>query len=159
MQVANDKVVSINYILTDIDGKVLDSSKGNPLVYLHGRNNIIPGLENALEGKATGDKLNVSVPPEEAYGEFREDMIQDIPKSAFGEITDIQPGMQFQMNSPNGPLVITVQVVNEETVTVDANHPLAGETLNFDVEVMDVREATEEELDHGHVHGPNGHHH
>lgn len=159
MQVANDKVVSINYTLTDIDGKVLDSSKGNPLVYLQGRNNIIPGLENALTGKAKGEKLNVSIPPEEAYGEFREDMIQEIPKTAFGEITDIQPGMQFQMNSPNGPLVITVQEVKEENVVVDANHPLAGETLNFDVEIMDVREATKEELDHGHVHGPNGHHH
>lgn len=159
MQVANDKVVSINYTLTDIDGKVLDSSKGNPLVYLQGRNNIIPGLENALTGKAKGEELNVSIPPEEAYGEFREDMIQEIPKTAFGEITDIQPGMQFQMNSPNGPLVITVQEVKEENVVVDANHPLAGETLNFDVEIMDVREATKEELDHGHVHGPNGHHH
>ena len=159
MQVANDKVVSINYTLTDIDGKVLDSSKGNPLVYLQGRNNIIPGLENALTGKAKGEKLNVSIPPEDAYGEFREDMIQEIPKTAFGEITDIQPGMQFQMNSPNGPLVITVQEVKEENVVVDANHPLAGETLNFDVEIMDVREATKEELDHGHVHGPNGHHH
>ncbi len=159
MQIANEKVVSINYTLTDIDGKVLDSSKGNPLVYLQGKNNIIPGLENALVGKSIGDKLNVSIPPEEAYGEFREDMIQEIPKTAFGEITDIQPGMQFQMNSPNGPLVITVQEIKKENVVVDANHPLAGETLNFDVEVMDVRDASAEELEHGHVHGPNGHAH
>lgn len=160
MNVAKEKVVSIHYKLTNNDGEVLDSSEGRePLNYIQGMNNLIPGLENALEGKTTGDKFDVTIPPAEAYGERREDGVQPIPRTAFGEIQEIQPGQQFQMNSENGPVLITVVDVKDEEVVVDTNHPLAGETLNFEVEVMKVRDASAEEIEHGHVHGEGGHHH
>jgi len=153
MQIANDKVVSIHYTLKDNDGKILDSSEGkDPLKYIQGKQNIIPGLENAMEGKSVGDKFNVKVEPNEGYGERNDQMVVSIPRTSFGEITDINPGMQFQLNSQNGPVVVTVVETDDENVKVDANHPLAGVELNFDVEVMDIREATTEELDHGHVH-------
>lgn len=160
MKVENDKVVSIHYKLTNSEGNVLDSSEGRePLAYIQGKQNIIPGLENALAGKEAGEKLNVTVPPAEAYGEKSLELIQEIPREAFGEVEELQPGMQFQMQSPNGPVIITVTNVGEDKVVVDGNHPLAGETLTFDVEITDVRDATEEELAHGHVHGEGGHHH
>ncbi|RMD51490.1 MAG: peptidylprolyl isomerase [Ignavibacteria bacterium] len=160
MQVANDKVVSIHYTLTNKDGNVLDTSDGRePLAYIQGKQNIIPGLENALAGKDVGDKINVTIPPEEAYGQRQLELIQEIPRAAFGDIEQLEPGMQFQMQSPNGPVIITVTNVEGDKVVVDGNHPLAGESLTFDVEVMDVRDATEEELAHGHVHGPEGHQH
>ncbi len=153
MQIANDKVVSIHYTLKDNDGKILDSSEGkDPLKYIQGKQNIIPGLENAMEGKSVGDKFNVKVEPNEGYGERNDQMVVSIPRTSFGEIKDINPGMQFQLNSQNGPVVVTVVETDDENVKVDANHPLAGVELNFDVEVMDIREATTEELDHGHVH-------
>lgn len=153
MQVENDKVVSIHYTLKDNDGKVLDSSEGKePLKFLQGKQNIIPGLENAMDGKSVGDKFNVKVQPNEGYGERNDQMVVTIPRTSFGEIKDINPGMQFQLNSQNGPVVVTVVEVDDENVKVDANHPLAGVELNFDVEVLDIREATQEELDHGHVH-------
>ncbi|MBZ0178845.1 MAG: peptidylprolyl isomerase [Melioribacteraceae bacterium] len=153
MQIANDKVVSIHYTLKDNDGKILDSSEGKePLKYIQGKQNIIPGLENAMEGKSVGDKFNVKVQPNEGYGERNDQMVVSIPKTSFGEIKEINPGMQFQLNSQNGPVVVTVVETDDENVKVDANHPLAGVELNFDVEVMDIREATSEELDHGHVH-------
>lgn len=153
MQIANDKVVSIHYTLKDNDGKILDSSEGkDPLKYLHGKQNIIPGLENAMEGKSIGDKFNVKVEPSEGYGERNDQMVVSIPRTSFGEIEEINPGMQFQLNSQNGPVVVTVVETDDENVKVDANHPLAGVELNFDVEVMEIREATDEELDHGHVH-------
>ncbi|MCF8240868.1 MAG: peptidylprolyl isomerase [Melioribacteraceae bacterium] len=160
MDIQNEKVVSIHYKLTNNEGEVLDTSEGkDPLNYIQGKQNIIPGLEKALEGKTTGDKINVTVQPAEAYGEYREEMIQQIPRTAFGEIERIEPGMQFQMNTQNGPVIVTVTKVEEENVTIDANHPLAGKELTFDVEVMEVRDASEEELSHGHVHGPDGHAH
>jgi len=160
MLIANDKVVSIHYTLTNKDGNVIDTSDGRePLTYIQGKQNIIPGLENALAGKDVGDKVNVTVPPAEAYGEKSLEMIQEIPRSAFGDIQDLQPGMQFQMQSPNGPVMITITNVADDKVVVDGNHPLAGESLTFDVEIMEIREATEEELSHGHVHGPEGHEH
>ncbi len=160
MLIANDKVVSIHYTLTNKDGNVIDTSDGRePLTYIQGKQNIIPGLENALAGKDVGNKVNVTVPPAEAYGEKSLEMIQEIPRSAFGDIQDLQPGMQFQMQSPNGPVMITITNVADDKVVVDGNHPLAGESLTFDVEIMEIREATEEELSHGHVHGPEGHEH
>ncbi len=160
MQVSKDKVVSIDYTLTNSAGQTLDTSAGRePLAFLQGNHNIIPGLENALEGKEVGEKLTVTVPPEQAYGVRDESLLLAIPRESFGEIKDIQPGMQFQMDSPNGPLVITVTEATDTEVKVDGNHPLAGETLTFDVEIVDVRDATEEELSHGHVHGAGGHHH
>lgn len=160
MQISANKVVSIHYTLKNDAGDVLDTSSGrDPLAYLHGNNNIIPGLEKALEGKAAGDSVQVSVEPGEGYGERQEGLVQDVPREAFQGIDDIKPGMQFQAQGPQGPVLVTVTSVADETVTVDGNHPLAGETLHFDVEVAEVREATDEEMEHGHVHGPGGHEH
>jgi FKBP-type peptidyl-prolyl cis-trans isomerase SlyD len=160
MKISHDKVVSIHYTLTDSAGTVLDSSSGgHPLAYLHGFGNIIPGLENALEGKATGDKLSVTVEPGEGYGERDEGLVQAVPRTAFKGVKELAPGMQFQAQGPQGTRLVVVTQVTADLVTVDANHPLAGQTLHFEVEVSEVRDATSEELEHGHVHGPGGHHH
>ena len=160
MAIEKDKVVSIDYTLTGDNGKVLDSSQGRePLAYLHGAGNIIPGLESALEGKNEGDQLNVQIPPDQAYGQRDERMVQPVPRTAFQGVADIQPGMQFQANTNAGPRLITVVGVEGDQVTVDANHPLAGATLNFDVTIRNVRDATSEEKSHGHVHGAGGHQH
>jgi FKBP-type peptidyl-prolyl cis-trans isomerase SlyD len=160
MLIAQDKVVLIHYTLTDDSGKVLDSSAaGEPLAYLHGQGNIIRGLEEALAGKRAGDKLNVRVEPAQGYGERDDKLVQQVPRRQFGG-TKVQPGMQFHAQTAGGHArVVTVTRVQGDMVTVDANHPLAGEVLHFDVEVTEVREATAEELAHGHVHGPGGHHH
>jgi FKBP-type peptidyl-prolyl cis-trans isomerase SlyD len=160
MKIAHEKVVSIHYTLTNKEGTVLDSSSGSdPLAYLHGFGTIIPGLENALEGKATGDKLSVTVEPEQGYGARDERLVQAVPRSAFKGVEELSPGMQFQAQGPQGTRLVVVTQVADDEVTVDANHPLAGQTLHFDVEVSEVRDATAEELEHGHVHGPGGHHH
>ncbi|MBV1789557.1 peptidylprolyl isomerase [Marinobacterium sp. D7] len=160
MQIAANAVVSIHYRLTNAAGEQLDSSEGQePLAYLHGASNIIPGLENALAGKVVGDKLSVTVEPEEAYGPVKEELVQDVDRSNFEGIDVIEPGMQFMAQTPWGQQPVTVVSVEEDVVTLDGNHPLAGQTLSFDVEVVEVRAATEEELSHGHVHGPDGHHH
>ena len=159
MTVENGKVVSFHYTLTNAQGDVLDQSQEHPMPYLHGAGNIILGLEKELAGKKVGDKLTVNVPAAEAYGEYHEQLVNDVPREAFQGVDQIEPGMQFQANTPEGVQVITVKAVSGETVTVDANHPLAGQDLNFDVEIVEVREATEEESAHGHVHGVGGHHH
>ena len=160
MQIANHKVVSIHYTLTNDEGDVLDSSKGQePLAYLHGFGNIISGLENALSGRSQGDKFTVSIAPAEGYGERDNEMVQSVPKSAFQGVDEILPGMQFQAQSPDGMQLVTVIDVDGDEVILDGNHPMAGMTLNFDVEVTEIRDATAEELEHGHVHGPGGHHH
>ncbi|HET8883438.1 MAG TPA: peptidylprolyl isomerase [Solimonas sp.] len=160
MEIADQRVVSIHYTLTNSKGEILDSSQGNdPLAYLHGGGNIIPGLEKALAGKKTGDKLNVHVAPAEGYGERNDALIQQVPRRAFQGVKDIEPGMSFQAQGPQGPMHVRVTRVAGDMVTVDGNHPLAGEDLNFDVEVTDVRAATAEEMAHGHVHGAGGHHH
>ncbi len=160
MEITEQRVVTIHYTLTNDAGEVLDSSRdAEPLAYLHGSGNIIPGLENALAGKRAGDKLNVRIEPAQAYGERDDQLVQNVPRRSFQGIADIQPGMSFHAESSNGPMRVTVTRVVGDMVTVDGNHPLAGEHLTFDVEVADVRAATEEELSHGHVHGPGGHHH
>ncbi|MDA8365216.1 MAG: peptidylprolyl isomerase [Gammaproteobacteria bacterium] len=160
MQIANGTVVSINYTLTDDGNNVIDSSAGaEPLAYIHGANNIIPGLEKALSGKATGDRLEVSVPPQEAYGLRDEALSQVIPRDRFESEQEIEVGMQFQTPTSDGVSVVTVTGVDNDTITVDANHPLAGVTLHFQVEVVAVRAATAEELEHGHIHGAGGHQH
>ena len=161
MLIAQDKVVLIHYTLTDDAGKVLDSSSGGePLAYLHGQGNIIPGLEKALDGKQAGDKLNVRIEPAEGYGVRDDSLVQQVPRRVFGGAPNVQPGMQFHAQSSQGQTrVVTVTRIQGDMVTVDGNHPLAGEVLNFDVEVAEVREPTGEELEHGHVHGPGGHHH
>jgi FKBP-type peptidyl-prolyl cis-trans isomerase SlyD len=160
MQIAKDTVATIDYTLTDPNGQVIDTSNGRePLAYLHGASNIIPGLESALEGKGAGDKVNVTVPAEQGYGPRDPKLIQPVPRSNFQGVTDIKPGMQFQAQTQEGARVVTVVKVDPDEVTVDANHPLAGMDLKFDVTVKDVRQATEEEKQHGHAHGAGGHHH
>lgn len=160
MQISENAVVYIHYTLTNDAGETLDTSLGGePLVYLHGFGGIIPGLENALAGKTAGDTLIVSVLPEQAYGPYDETKVETMPRSALQGIDEIETGMQLQAHSPDGLVIATVIDVDDEEVTLDGNHPLAGETLTFDVEVMEVREATAEELAHGHVHGAHGHHH
>jgi FKBP-type peptidyl-prolyl cis-trans isomerase SlyD len=159
MQIAKHTVVSIHYTLHNDEGTVLDSSAGkDPLHYIQGIGNLIPGMEEGLEGKQKGDKLEIKVSPEKGYGERNDDLIQKVPRSAFGD-QEVRPGMQFQAQSNHGAQVVTVTEVGLENITVDGNHPLAGVALNFSVEVMDVRSATPDELEHGHVHGPGGHHH
>jgi FKBP-type peptidyl-prolyl cis-trans isomerase SlyD len=156
MQITKHKVAAIHYTLTDNDGNILDSSAGRePLSYIHGIGNLIPGMEEGLEGKTKGEKFNIKVSPEKGYGVKSNDLLQEVPKSAFGD-QKVEVGMQFQTNRGG---VVTVTKVGLETITVDANHPLAGVELNFDVEVIEIRNATEDELAHGHVHGPGGHQH
>lgn len=153
MEVRKDRVVTIDYVLRDDSGKLIDSSAGaQPLAYLHGNENIIPGLERELEGKNPGDAFSCSVSPEDAYGDRDENLVFKVHKRDFGENVEVAPGMQFEAHGENGVQIVTVVGVNGDEVTLDANHPLAGETLHFDVKVVDVREVTEEELEHGHVH-------
>ncbi len=156
MTIQKDKVVSIHYTLKDKKGKVIDSSNGKePLHYLHGRGNLIKGMEEGLEGKNKGDKLDLQIIPEKGYGKRDEELVQEVPRSAFGD-QKVEKGMEF--STQNGHTVFVTRV-GVDNVTVDGNHPLAGEELFFNVEVMEVRDATKEEMDHGHVHGPDGHHH
>ncbi len=153
MQVEDNCCVAIDYTVKDDEGTVVDTSEGrDPLVYLHGHNNIVPGLEKALVGKSEGDELEVKVEPGEGYGERVEELVQDVPREMFQGVDDIQPGMQFQAQTANGPQIVTVSEVGDESVKVDGNHPMAGKTLHFDVKVANIREATEEEIEHGHAH-------
>ncbi len=150
MQIKADTVVSIDYTLTGSDGQLIDTSEGRePLVYLHGHGNIVPGLETAIEGKSEGDELAVSVQPEEGYGPYREELVQDVPKSAFDGMEKVEPGMSFHAESSAGPMTVLVREVGEDTVKIDGNHMLAGQVLNFKVEVKGVREATETEKTEG----------
>lgn len=160
MIVAQDAVVLINYTLKNDAGEVLDKSEaGEPLAYLHGRGNLIPGLEKQIEGKQAGDKLNVSIAPADGYGEHSDDLIQRIPRRSLQGVGNVKVGMQLHAQTEQGVQTFTVTQLIGDMVTIDGNHPLAGQTLHFDVEVAEVREATEEELSHGHVHGAGGHHH
>lgn len=159
MQIEANKVVSINYILRDDEDQVLDQSTPEaPLLYLHGHGNIIPGLENELNGKAVGDAIKVSVSPEEGYGEYDEQLIQAVPRNMFEGIDEIEPGMQFQAQMGDGVQIVTVKEATEESVTIDANHDLAGKTLHFEASVKEIRDASEDELEHGHIHGPSCNH-
>ena len=160
MQIEKNRVVFMHYTLKDDDGTVIDSSSGRPpMSYLHGKNNIIPGLEQALAGKSAGDKVEVSVPPEQGYGRRDDRLVQIVPRSKFADVGDIQPGMQVRASGAQGARIVTVTRVDRDFITVDANHPLAGKTLHFSVEIAEVRKATHEEVSHGHVHAPGGHHH
>jgi FKBP-type peptidyl-prolyl cis-trans isomerase SlyD len=160
MEISDQKVVSIHYTLTNDDGDVLDTSRGDdPLAYIHGIGNIIPGLESALTGKRKGDRLAVTVAPQDGYGVHDKAMVETVPREAFQGIEQVEPGMQFHAETTEGLQTVTVIAVGDDTVTIDGNHPMAGLTLNFDVEIMDIRDASAEELDHGHVHGPGAHHH
>ncbi|WP_220463555.1 FKBP-type peptidyl-prolyl cis-trans isomerase [Sediminihaliea albiluteola] len=152
--IGDNAVVSLHYKLSDAQGNEIENSAGaEPLKYLHGAGNLIIGLENALVGKASGAQVSVAVPAEEAYGEIQAELIQQVERSMFQGIDTIEPGMAFQSEAPDGSVQrIVVRDVEGDTVTIDANHPLAGETLHFDVEVLEVRNATEEEIAHGHAH-------
>ena len=153
MTITKHHVVTMHYTLTDDDGNKLDSSVGaDPLSYIHGLGHIIPGLESAMEGKAKGDKLTVAVKPEEGYGDRQPGLIQDVPKDQFDDADTIQIGTQFQVDTEHGPMIVTVIEIKDAHFVLDGNHPLAGVNLNFDVEIVDIRDATKEEMDHGHVH-------
>lgn len=156
MQITKHAVASIHYTLTDNDGNILDSSAGRqPLTYIQGIGNLIPGMEEGLEGRLKGDKFNLKVSPEKGYGIKNNQLVQKVPVAAFGG-QEVKVGMQFQTNQGS---VVTVTHVGLGEITVDGNHPLAGVELNFAIEVMDIRLATDDEIAHGHVHGPGGHHH
>jgi FKBP-type peptidyl-prolyl cis-trans isomerase SlyD len=160
MQISQNAVAAFHYTLTDDKGQIVDSSEGrDPLTYLHGSGQIVPGLEKQMEGRAIGDKFTADVAPEEGYGVHQPELMQEVPKEAFQGVQDIQPGMQFQGRGPQGEINVTVTRVEGDKVFIDGNHPLAGQTLHFAIEVTGVRAASEEELQHGHVHGAGGHHH
>ena len=161
MTIAANKAVSIDYTLTNDAGEVIDSSAGGaPLVYLQGAGNIIPGLEKALIGKAVGDELDVSVEPEDAYGEYSAELVSTLSASMFEGVDQLEVGMQFHASAPDGQMqIVTIRDLDGDDVTVDGNHPLAGQRLNFKVKVVAIRDASEEEVAHGHVHGEGGHQH
>ncbi|HAK53767.1 MAG TPA: peptidylprolyl isomerase [Gammaproteobacteria bacterium] len=153
MKIGTHAVMSMHYVLTDGTGEEIDSSTGQePLTYLHGTGHLIPGLERELDGKEAGDELIAVISPEDGYGEQDETLIRQIPRTAFGDIENIEPGMQFRAGGNDDDVqIITVTKVEGDDVTVDGNHPLAGMTLNFSVSIQSVREASSEEIDHGHV--------
>jgi len=161
MPIADNKAVSIDYTLTTDAGEVIDSSAGGaPLVYLEGAGNIFPGLEKALIGKAVGDELDVSVEPEDAYGEYSAELVSTLSASMFEGVDQLEVGMQFHASAPDGQMqIVTIRDLDGDDVTVDGNHPLAGQRLTFQVKVVAVRDASEEEVAHGHVHGEGGHQH
>jgi FKBP-type peptidyl-prolyl cis-trans isomerase SlyD len=159
MKISDGKAVHIDYTLKNDDGEILDTSEGRePLGYLQGSGNIIPGLENALEGKETGDTLSVVIPPEEGYGKRNDELVLTVDPDNFQDKSQVQLGARFQVQTESGVYLATVMGITDEAVTLDLNHPLAGETLHFDVEVTGVKEASEEEIAHGHVH-TEGHQH
>ncbi len=160
MQIADRCVAQFHYTLTNDQGEVLDSSSGHePLTYLHGKGNIVPGLEKEMTGKQVGDKFKVSVSPAEGYGLQMPELIQTVPRDAFQGVAEIQVGMRFQAQTEQGAVMVRVTQVTADAVTVDGNHELAGQTLHFEIEIVEVRDASVEEVLHGHVHGPGGHHH
>lgn len=160
MEITADRVVTIHYTLKDDAGAVLDSSAGGePLAYIQGHGNLVIGLEKALEGRQGGEKLTVAVAPVDGYGTHDPALIQRVPKRSLQGAGDIKKGMQFQARTDDGLHVFTVTAVIGDMVTLDGNHPLADQTLHFDIEIVAVREASTEELEHGHVHGAGGHHH
>jgi len=160
MEIKDGMVVGMHYTLKDDAGDALDTSDGqDPMLFLFGFGNIISGLEKAMAGKGVGDKIDVSLEPEDAYGVQDAALKQDIPRSDFEGIDDIQVGMRFQAETEDGHVPIRVVAIEGDTITVDGNHELAGERLHFSVSIESVREAEAEEIEHGHVHGPGGHHH
>ncbi len=160
MRITKNTVVAIDYELTSDDGEVLDSSEGHePLAYLHGAGGIIPGLECELEGKQVGEQLQVLVKPAEGYGDRDEALMQEVSRDLFEGAEDLAVGMQFQVDAERSPAMVTIVALADDVVTIDGNHPMAGINLHFDVTIREVREATSDELSHGHVHGPGGHEH
>lgn len=159
MKIANDSVVTLDYVLKDEKGVVIDESAGQPLLYLHGHGNIVPGLEKALAGKASGDNVKVAVPPGEGYGEKSNEKPMAVPRNRLPKEVKPEPGMMLDAVGADGnSITLWILDVKPDAVLVTSEHPLAGVTLHFDVTVKSVRAATKEELSHGHVHGPGGHH-
>lgn len=161
MQIGHETVVTIHYTLTDEKGTVLDSSVGEePLRYIHGTGQMVPGLEKALQGKSAGDSLKVSVIPAEGYGDRDEELVQKVPRKEF-PVDDVEVGMHFQTRGKQGTRIVTVMATDADSITIDGNHPLAGTTLNFDVQVVEVRAATPEDLQPscGSCESCSGHHH
>ena len=159
MKIEKDRVVRFHYTVSEVGQEPLESSKERePLAILIGHGNIIPGLEKAMDGREAGESFSIDVPSAEAYGEKREGLTQRVPKKHFGS-QRLAPGMQVVLNTNFGPRAVTIEKVGMSVVDVDLNHPMAGKDLHFDVEIVDVREASAEELEHGHVHGEGGHHH
>jgi len=159
LSIQKDSVVTFNYTLKDDAGELIDSSNpGEPLAYLHGHGNLVPGLERELEGKAANDKLTVKVAPADGYGEYSRELVQKVPRRSLKGIAKVTVGMRLHAQTAQGPRAVTVTALTGDMVTLDGNHPLAGKNLNFDIEILDVRAASAEELAHGHVHGPGGHH-
>jgi FKBP-type peptidyl-prolyl cis-trans isomerase SlyD len=159
MTIGPKTVVSIEYTLKDDAGEELDSSSGrDPLTYLHGVGNLVPGLERALDGKTTGDAIDITLPPAEAYGDRDDKLVRNLP---LRKIADKKPqvGRRYRAQLEDGQAVVLVTGLKGDYATVDANHPLAGMTLHFQVKVVEIREATAEEITHGHVHSPGDHHH
>ena len=160
MKAQNNQVVTFHYELSDAQGQQVESSRGSDaLSVLLGAHNIIPGLEQAMLGREQGERFQVTVPPAEAYGEYRPEFTQRVPKKYFRDAEKLKPGMQTMLQSADGPRVVTVAKIGQSVIDVDLNHPMAGKTLSFDIEIVEVREASDEEKAHGHVHGPGGHHH
>lgn len=161
MTIESGKVVTLHYKLYDADSNELIESSydDEPLTYLHGYSNIIAGLENAVAGKDKGDTVSATLKPEEAYGERKDDAVQRMPIKYFKHAGKLKPGMQVPLRTDQGEHIVTVVKVGLKTVDVDINHPLAGKTLRFELEVVDLRDASDEEKSHRHVHGPGGHHH
>ena len=159
MKIEKDRVVRFHYSVAEQGQEPVETSQGGePLAILFGHGNIIPGLEKAMDGREAGEKFSVDVPAAEAYGEKREGLTQRIPKKHFGD-QRLVPGMQVVLNTNFGPRAVTIEKVGMSVVDVDLNHPMAGKDLHFDIDVVDVREASAEELEHGHVHGEGGHQH
>ncbi|MDX8388210.1 MAG: peptidylprolyl isomerase [Ghiorsea sp.] len=155
--ITEHKAVEIHYTLTNDAGEEVDSSRDvEPLPYIHGTESLVPGLEKELDGKVVGDKIVVSVAPAEGYGELNPELTQVVPRDLFQFDGDIEVGMRFEAEAEHGVELVTVVALDAENITIDANHPLAGQTLNFDVEIVSIREATSEELEHGHVHSEGG---
>jgi len=160
MKIAQNTVVTLNYTLKNGDGILLDTSEGRELlVYLHGVGGLIPGLEKELDGREKGTKLKAVIPPTEAYGDRNEELVQVVSKDGFQGVEELQVGMQVQLDNDQNPEIASISKIEGNDVTLDMNHPLAGMTLHFDVDIVEIREADEEEIIHGHVHGPDGHHH
>lgn len=160
MQVEKNKVVAIDYKLTNSKGEVIDASTNHgPLLYIQGIGNLIPGLEKELEGKKKGDNVKVTIAAKDGYGERNDSLCQVVPRTQFESTEGLEVGMQFEVETEQGELVVSVTKIEGDEVTVDGNHPLAGVELHFDVTIKEIREASAEELAHGHVHGEGGHHH
>lgn len=160
MKIQKHTVVTLNYTLKNSEGEIMDTSDGRePLVYLHGVGGLIPGLEAELEGKEKGNSFNTVIAPEDAYGLRSEDLLHVVPKSGFQGDEEMEVGMRVQLETEQGPAIATISKIDGENVTLDLNHPLADMELHFSIDVLELRNASADEISHGHVHGPGGHHH